>query len=103
VSGVDIEAGQIVLLLLGSANADPSQFADAGRVDFARERNPHLAFGGGPHRCLGSHLARMELRVALEELHRRIPDYALEAGERPAVSFGIRQLDRLPLVWEPSR
>jgi cytochrome P450 len=98
-SGVRVAAGQVAFLLLGAANTDAAAFADAARVDFARERNPHLAFGGGPHRCLGSHLARAELRVALEELHRRIPDYALAPGAAPLVSFGIREVKPLPLVW----
>ena len=54
--------------------------AVAGVVDLAREPNRHIAFGRGIHRCLGSHLARRELRVALTELHRRIPDYHVEPG-----------------------
>jgi cytochrome P450 len=68
-------------------------------VDFDRDRNRHLAFGGGPHRCLGSHLARMELRVAMEEWHRRIPDYQVAPGEAPRYSPGIREVLYLPLVW----
>jgi cytochrome P450 len=68
-------------------------------VDFERESNRHLAFGAGAHRCLGSHLARMELRVALEEWHRRIPEYAIQAGEVPRYSPGIREVQYLPLVW----
>jgi cytochrome P450 len=99
-SGVDIAAGQVAFLLLGAADTDVAEFADATRVDFARERNPHLAFGGGPHRCLGSHLARVELRTALEELHRRIPDHALEPGHSPRMSFGIRGVQGLSLVWD---
>jgi cytochrome P450 len=61
---------------------------------------PTFAFGGGPHRCLGSHLARMELRVALEEWHRRIPNYQIKAGETPTYSPGIREVQYLPLEWE---
>ena len=68
-------------------------------MNFARERNRHLAFGGGAHRCLGSHLARMELRVAMEEWHRRIPDYSIKQGEAPVYSSGIREVQYLPLVW----
>ena len=60
----------------------------AQSVDFDRERNIHVAFGAGPHRCLGSHLARMELQVAMEEWHRRIPDYAIKPGEQPIYSPG---------------
>ena len=99
ISDVDLEAGKVAFLLLGAADVDDEEFPDAARVDFARERNRHLAFGGGPHRCLGSHLARLELRVALEELHRRIPDYAIKPGETPRISTGIREVQYLPLVW----
>jgi len=101
VGDVELAAGTLVNLLLGAADVDEAEFAAAMQVDFDRPRNRHLAFGGGPHRCLGSHLARMELRVALEEWHRRIPDYALEPGATPRVSPGIREVRRLRLVWEP--
>jgi cytochrome P450 len=67
-------------------------------VDFAR--NPkHWAFGGGVHRCLGSHLARLELRVVMREGHRRIPDYHVEADFIPNVSPGLRQFESLPLIF----
>ena len=66
--------------LLGSANNDEKAWHDADKVDFDREVNKHLAFGGGVHRCLGSHLARMELRVVLEEWHAAVPDYSLPEG-----------------------
>jgi cytochrome P450 len=102
-SGTKIEAGGVAVLLLGAANTDQEEFAAAARVDFGRERNRHLAFGGGPHRCLGSHLARMELRVALEELHRRIPDYAIQPGETPRYSSAIREVQYLPLAWDARR
>jgi cytochrome P450 len=94
-----IPAGMLVNLLVGAADIDEAEFKDALNVDFARERNRHLAFGAGPHRCLGSHLARMELRVALEEWHRRIPEYAIAPGATPRVSPGIREVMHLPLVW----
>ena len=60
------------------------------------------AFGGGPHRCLGSHLARLELQVALQEWHRRIPDYELAPGAELAYSPGIREIEHLPLVFTAS-
>ena len=101
VGGLELKKGEIVTLLLGAANLDGSQFDEADVARFERERNRHLAFGGGPHRCLGSHLARMELRVALEEWHRRIPDYEIKAGETPIYSPGIREVQYLPLVWSP--
>ena len=58
-----------------------------------------MAFGGGPHRCLGSHLARMELRVSLEEFHKRIPEYKMLEGTELHFSPGIRQAENLPLVF----
>ena len=97
--GVEIKAGEIVTFLIGAANTDDDHFKDAQSVDFDRERNIHMAFGAGPHRCLGSHLARMELQVAMEEWHRRIPDYAIKPGEQPTYSPGIREVMYLPLVW----
>jgi cytochrome P450 len=100
--GFHIREGELVTLLLGSADTDDTEFTHAQAVDFERERNRHVAFGAGPHRCLGSHLARMELEVALEEWHRRIPDYAVKAGEQPTYTPGIREVRYLPLVW-PSR
>ena len=63
--------------MLGSANTDERAWERPDEVDFHREANAHIAFGGGVHRCLGSHLARMELRVALEEWHAAVPDYSL--------------------------
>jgi cytochrome P450 len=99
VGDVALAAGTLVNLLIGASNVDDAEFGDGQAVDFDRRRNRHLAFGAGPHRCLGSHLARMELRVALEEWHRRIPDYRLKPGEMPKVSPGIREVMYLPLEW----
>jgi cytochrome P450 len=94
-----IKEGEVVTFLIGAANTDDDHFAAAQTVDFERDRNIHLAFGAGPHRCLGSHLARMELQVAMEEWHRRIPDYSIKPGETPTYSPGIREVQYLPLVW----
>jgi len=96
-SGVKLEAGDGAILLIGAANADLDEFDDASDVRFDRERNRHLAFGGGAHRCLGSHLARLELVVALEEFHRRIPDYELAPHTVVSFSPGIRQSENLHL------
>jgi cytochrome P450/hemoglobin-like flavoprotein len=103
IGGVELKKGTPVALVLGSADTDEAQFADADEVDFERTPNKHLAFGGGPHRCLGSHLARMELRVALEELHRRVPEYAIEKGETPVYSAAIREVTYLPLEFGEAR
>ncbi len=101
-SGCPIHAGDKVSVSLGSANTDERFWADADTVDFDREINKHIAFGGGVHRCLGSHLARMELRVGLEEWHRRIPSYRLKPGITPEYTMGLRNVENLELVWETS-
>jgi cytochrome P450 len=98
--GVDLKPGDPVMLVLGAADIDPTAFDDATDVDFERDTARHVAFGGGNHRCLGAHLARLELRVALEEFHRRIPDYRIPDDEEVHFSPGIRQASRLPLVWD---
>jgi len=100
IAGTQIEQGEMVMLLLGAANIDPSEFEASDEVNFDRSRNRHIAFGGGPHRCLGSHLARMELRVGLEEWHRRVPNYRIPDGEVLAYTPGIRDIRYLPLVWD---
>ncbi|MEE2678609.1 MAG: cytochrome P450 [Myxococcota bacterium] len=101
IRGFQLKEGDLVTLLLGAANIDDEHFEGAEAVDFERGRNIHLSFGGGPHRCLGSHLARMELQVAMEEWHRRIPEYRIREGETPRYSPGIREVMYLPLTWEP--
>ena len=103
IGGATLKQGQLVTLLIGAADVDDAEFSDPHRVDFERERNRHLAFGAGPHRCLGSHLARMEVRLGLEEWHRRIPDYRIVPGETPRFSPGIREAQYLPLEWDTSR
>ena len=99
INGTPIKQGTPVHLLIASANLDPGEFPDPDRVDFSRSGNRHLAFGGGVHRCLGSHLARLELVVALEEWHRRIPEYAIAPGREPSYITGLRAVDELPLVF----
>ena len=99
---VELRAGDSVTLLIGAGNLDDAEFGDAQQADFERERNRHLAFGAGPHRCLGSHLARLEVRVALEEWHRRIPDYRIAPDVELQFSPGIRQAERLPLTFTSS-
>ncbi|MCC7078602.1 MAG: cytochrome P450 [Acidimicrobiia bacterium] len=99
---VEMKEHAIVTCLLHAANMDEREFPDPETVDFRREPNRHIALGAGPHRCLGSHLARLELRVALEEFHRRIPDYALVPGVTLEYTAGIRQVSPLPLVIRPA-
>jgi cytochrome P450 len=101
IDGFAVSAGEQVMVLYGAANVDPAEFTCPMDVDWDRAENRHLAFGGGIHRCLGSHLARIELRVALTEWHRRIPDYAVAPGAELSFTAGIRTLDRFPMVLGP--
>ncbi len=99
-NGALIPAGTAVTVSYGGANIDPIEFPDGFEVRFDREANRHIAFGGGVHRCLGSHLARRELRIALAEWHRRIPDYGLKPGhEQLEFPPGLRHVKDLTLAW----
>jgi cytochrome P450 len=95
--GCPIQKGDQVMIMLGSANTDEAEFSDGDVVRFDREVNRHIAFGGGIHRCLGSHLARMELRVALREWHRRIPEYSVEPGHTLVYTPSIRSIEHFPM------
>ncbi|HET6965551.1 MAG TPA: cytochrome P450 [Acidimicrobiales bacterium] len=99
--GCPIKAGDQVTVLLGSGNTDDTEFGDGDVVRFDRDPNRHMAFGGGIHRCLGSHLARQELRVALREWHKRYPDYHVKPGVTLDYTSGIRSIDHFPLVLGP--
>jgi cytochrome P450 len=103
-AGCPMRAGDRVVLPTAASNRDPQQIADADKFILDRPQNRHLSFGAGPHRCLGSHLARVELAVAIEEWHRRIPDYWIEPGANITQHVaGVAGLDTLPLVWETAR
>lgn len=123
--GCPVEAGAHVGVCIAAANADEGLAGEglagdgpagdgpageeltgdgtAGVVDLRRSPNRHLAFGGGIHRCLGSHLARVELRAALRTWHARIPDYELAPGAELVYGSGLRQIEHLPLVFPPAR
>jgi cytochrome P450 len=97
----DLRRDEIVFLPLVAANRDPHQFRSANEVIIDRENNRHIAFGAGPHRCLGSHLARQELRIALTQWHARLPDYGLRDGAKITEHGGAQiGIDTLPIVWE---
>jgi len=102
IAGCPVAKGDQVVALLGSANTDEADVEDADVVRFDRTVNRHLAFGGGVHRCLGSHLARLELRVALREWHRRIPDYSIADGVQLVYTGGIRSIEDFPMILSAS-
>ena len=106
IGGIDLPAGSRLLLALGSGNRDADQFTDGDTFDIRRENaDEHLAFGWGRHHCIGDGLARMEMRVALEELSRRLPHMGLVAGQRwefsPNASF--RGPEHVRVIWDSSR
>jgi cytochrome P450 len=99
-SGCPVKAGDQLVLLLGAANTDEQVHDRPDVVDFDRVSNRHFGFGGGIHRCLGSHLARIELQVSLREWHRRIPEYHIADGTELEYTPLLRQVAHLPLVFE---
>jgi cytochrome P450 len=99
-NGLKVSTGTAMMPSYGAANMDVSEFPDPYDVRFDREVNRHIAFGGGVHRCLGSHLARRELRITLREWHRRIPEYSIKPGHETLVyPPGLRSVKDLTLVW----
>ncbi|HEX6567965.1 MAG TPA: cytochrome P450, partial [Acidimicrobiales bacterium] len=98
-----VPAGDRVLLMLGSANRDPRAFADPDRFDLDRAHDVQLAsFGVGRHFCLGASLARLEARVALDELIARVADYDIDAaGARRVHSANVRGFAALPTTVTP--
>lgn len=99
--GVTFHPGEIVMLLNIAGERDPEQFDHPDAIDLRRTPNRHLTFGAGPHRCLGSHLARMELTVALREIHARMPNYRLDDRYPHRFRLGyLRGVEDLHLVIE---
>jgi cytochrome P450 len=100
-AGATIRKGDPVVIVNRAADRDPRVFTDPDSVDFDRDPKGTLAFGAGPHRCVGSHLARLEMRVVHEHMHRRIPSYRLQPGHVVSTHGGnVAGVDALPLVWD---
>jgi hypothetical protein len=98
--GCPMKAGDKLLMNFPAANRDPEVFADADKVILDRQHNRHVAFGSGIHRCAGSNLARMELKVALEEWLKRIPEFRLAEGAELSWAGGqVRGPRVLPVVF----
>jgi cytochrome P450 len=98
--GIQIKKGELISCPSMIANRDPEEFPNPNTIDLAREDNRHTAFAYGPHRCVGSHLARRELIIGLEELLARIPTFRIKPGTTP-VTFGgfVFGVDNLVLDW----
>ncbi|MFA7323476.1 MAG: cytochrome P450 [Candidatus Nanopelagicales bacterium] len=102
-SGCPIPAGTHVIAALSSGNVNEEN-PESLTVDLTMGDKAHLSFGGGNHRCLGSHLARMELRTVLREWHKRIPSYRIKPGTQIEwVASSLRGIDYLPLEWTPAK
>ncbi len=98
--GCPLQKGDMVWLGAATANRDPREFDRPTDFDRNRTSNRHLAFGAGPHRCLGAHLARKELLIVLEEWLKRIPDFRLTPRVEIAERGGQLMLTSLPLEWD---
>ena len=92
-----LEPGDTALLLVGSANRDEAVFEDPERYDLTRDTSSLVSFGVGRHFCLGASLARLETRICLEELVRRVADYEIDAdGAERFHSINVRGFAHLP-------
>jgi cytochrome P450 len=102
VCGVPVPAGASIAVCMGAANHDPSRWQDPDRFDIFREQRTHTSFANGPHLCLGIHLARMEMRVALEALFDRLPGLRLDPGAEPPAIVGMafRAPHHLHVTWD---
>lgn len=103
IAGYRIRRGTIVEAGLGMANRDPARWQDPHRFDIDRPRQGHVAFGWGPHTCLGAHLARVETEVAVTALLDRCRGLRLDPDQPPPVirGIGLRGADRIPVVFDP--
>ena len=97
--GVTMMPGDKVMMSTTLAGRDPAEFENPGKVDFSR-RPRHVSFGFGPHTCIGMHLAKREMRIALEEFLGRIPQFSIKPGHDVEYHLGMIQPVTLPLVWQ---
>ena len=104
IHGQQIKEGDKVTLWYGSANRDPDAFEDPNKFDVGREPNAHVAFGaGGPHFCLGSSLARLEIRLMFEEILKRLPDIRLDGDVSLLRSYFINGYKHMPVTFTPEK
>ncbi|MFD0386329.1 cytochrome P450 [Streptomyces stramineus] len=101
-SGVTVPADASLIVSLGSANRDASHFDRPDELDLRRNPNPHLAYGHGPHYCLGARIGRLTAETAISILLRRFPDLRLDGHVRWRPGPFERGLERLPVTWNPA-
>src|SRR6516165_4678188 len=101
IGGIPLKKGQTVVCLLGSANRDPAVYPDPERLDIMRQDVRPLSFGGGIHYCVGAQLARLEGKIAINTLLRRLPNLRIDDIEHPdwRQTFVLRGLNKLPASW----
>jgi cytochrome P450 len=100
---VMMREGDVILVPVQTANRDGHKFSEPDEFQLIRDGNTHLTFGAGPHRCMGSHLARLEMRVGLTRLHARLPDYSVDSS-LPLVTHlsQVRGVEEMHLEFTPS-
>jgi cholest-4-en-3-one 26-monooxygenase len=104
IHGQQIKEGDKVTIWYGSANRDPDAFEKPNEFDVGREQNAHVAFGaGGPHFCLGSSLARLEIRLMVEEILKRLPDIRLDGDVSLLRSYFINGYKHMPVTFTPEK
>jgi cytochrome P450 len=100
--GLVVRAGEDINAFWAAANVDPTFFEDPLTVKLDRGRKDHMVFATGTHRCLGSHLARLELRLAVEELLTRIPDYTVDVDALSYDNCAVRAVENLRISFPAS-
>ena len=99
--GVTMKQGEILLVVDALCSLDERAYPDAGEIDFSRDNAVHDTFGNGVHRCVGEHLARLEMRIFLEEWMKRIPDFRLDPDLATVTYSGVViGVSQLGLVWD---
>jgi cytochrome P450 len=99
-NGARLRKGDIIISSLSAASSDDRLVDNPEAVDLDRGKSPHLAFNTGPHNCAGAHMARLELRVFLEEWLKRVPMFAVAPGYKPHARGGpVMALERLDIRW----
>ena len=100
IGGQEFRCGEVIQPMIASANRDETVFSDPDRIDITRLPNPHLGFGGGVHRCVGSTLARLEGQVVFREIAKRFPNLAIDESAEPTYMDrrAVRAFSSLSLI-----